>query len=277
MNGVELILRNALRGYLDASGILPEHLLKRSEIDIAKLKVSLSGLPIELGDLFTIKPLQHEMLSVQGEMLSSRGWGEAMTSGAMRIEGNLGDEVAADMRGGELTIYGRVGDLCGAGMRRGVVKIHGDAGDFTASCRVAQRRGMRGGLLWITGNVGSRAGDRMRRGTLLIGGDVGNYCGSRMIAGTIAIWGRTGSHIGAMMRRGTLWCPYLRQEDIQGTFSCAQTVSLPHLPIWYRWLRSLDPQFKSLVDSPPIVHRWVGDRANQGLGELLQPISVSQR
>lgn len=272
MNGVELILRNALPGYLDASGILPEHLLKQSEIDIAKFKVSLSGQPIEMGNLFTIRPLQSEILSVHGEMTCSRGWGESMTCGAMRIEGNVGDEVAADMRGGELTIHGRVGDRCGAGMRRGFVKVHGNAGDFTASCRVAQRRGMRGGLLWITGNVGMRAGDRMRRGTLLIGGDAGDYCASRMIAGTIAISGRTGSHIGAMMRRGTLWCPNLRQEDIQGTFSMGQTVSLPHLPLWYRWLVGLDPDFKSFVDSPPVVRRWLGDRANQGLGELLQPI-----
>lgn len=277
MNGVELILRKALPGYLDASGILPEHLLKRSESDIARFKVSLSGQLIEIGDLFAIKPLQLEMLSVQGEMLASRGWGEAMNGGIMRVEGNVGDEVAADMKGGELTIYGRVGDRCGAGMRRGVVKIHGDAGDYTASCRVAQRRGMRGGFLWITGNVGSRTGDRMRRGTLLIGGDVGDYCGSRMIAGTIAIWGRTGSHIGAMMRRGTLWCPHIRQEDIQGTFSLTQTVSLPHLPLWYRWLVGLDPQFKSLVDNPPVVRRWLGDRANQGLGELLQPTSLALR
>jgi formylmethanofuran dehydrogenase subunit C len=89
-----------------------------------------------------------------------------------------------------------------------------------------------------------------------------------MVAGTIAIGGAPGRYPGFAMRRGTL---LLRQapRDLLPTFNLSGEFPLGVLTLLVRSWRGLPGVFGSLPETGLRAHRFLGDRANGGLGELL--------
>lgn len=271
MSGIELTLRHPYEGLLDASPLLPNRLLHLSHSEVERTAIDIGGRTSAVGEFFSVSVLESNQLVVQGPVMSSCRWGAEMSSGHLRIECEVGDEVGRSMRGGVLEVKGNVGNRLGAGMRDGRIQVSGNAGDYVGAPTTGQRRGMRGGIITIDGNVGQRLGDCMRRGTIIVHGDAGDYVASRMIAGTIAICGQVGKHAGALMRRGTVWVPQLQPTSIASNFAEGQRVQVPHLGLWYRWLAEFDSRLSQWRYCETYAQRWLGDFSVQGLGEFLSP------
>jgi formylmethanofuran dehydrogenase subunit C len=141
-----------------------------------------------------------------------------------------------------------------------------------ATSSVARRpgdmRGMSGGLVVVRGNAGLRAGDRMRRGVIAIGGGVAAHAGSRMIAGTLLVLGATGAYPGFAMKRGSV---LLRQPpaSMLPTFRDAGSHELGFLKLLARAIRAEATPALDLEGLGARVHRYVGDAAAGGKGEIL--------
>lgn len=271
MSGIELTLRHPYDGILDASSLLPEHLLTRELETIRRIPIDVGGRTLMLADIFSVASTASECLVVQGPVMLSYRWGAGMSGGHLIVECDVGPETGLAMCGGTLEIRGNVGDRLGSGMREGLIRVSGNAGDYVGAPTLGMRRGMRGGRITIDGNAGERLGDSMRRGTIVVLGNTGDYAASRMIAGTIAVCGQVGKHAGALMRRGTLWAPYISDSEISHSFTEPQRIDAPHLAIWYRWLATIDSRFLHWRHQPTITTRWLGDLSVQGLGEILSP------
>ena len=107
----------------------------------------------------------------------------------------------------------------------------------------------------------------MRRGAILVAGHVGDYACSRMLAGTVAALGGAGSHAGYAMRRGTLLVR--GAVGIDATFADCGTHQLSIVNLMFRSWKPLGGAFAELGASLPPLHRYLGDRAADGKGELL--------
>lgn len=172
------------------------------------------------------------------------------------------------MKTGQINIYGNTNAFAACEMKGGLLKINGDSGDFLGSPRLGSNVGMVGGTVIVTGNVGDRAGNQMRRGNLLIEGNTGDYLGSGMIAGTIAVLGKTGIYLGYNMKRGTLLL-WQSPNKLSATFNDCGTHTLGFLSFMLASYKNLETQFGDPNKIIQRVHRYCGDMANLGRGEIL--------
>ena len=159
---------------------------------------------VAVGDVFRIREGDPETILIEGGAERFDRVGMGMTSGAIRVEGEVGVEAGRLMSGGQLTIQGDAGPFAGSGMKGGTLTIDGEAGESLGGPLSGETVGMSGGVLHVRGDAGERAADRLRRGFVLIEGRAGAYAGSRMIAGTLAIGGEAGDLPGYLMGRGSI-------------------------------------------------------------------------
>lgn len=261
MSAVTLSLREPLPLPVDAGALRPGV----DPAELAKLPLYVNGERHTVGELFRISGDDPQRLIVTGDDLHRLdGLGSAMSDGELIIEGETGAWLGRDMRGGIIRVAGACGDYAGCGLRGGAIHIGGSAGAWLGSAAIGERVGMRGGLIHVRGDAGDCAGARLRRGIMVVDGAVGNGAAENMIAGTLLIGGRVGAEPGRGMRRGTL---LLRHADtLPLTFHDSGRRTLA-------WLALLRAELKAL-DSPAArfdvrVRRYLGDRAEAGLGEML--------
>lgn len=194
--------------------------------------------------------------------------GKDLDGGQIQVQGVCGAYVGMGMMAGQISVYGNVGAFAACEMKGGLLRIEGNSGDFLAAARPGNRIGMTGGIVIVTGNTGARAGDHMRRGTVLIEGNAGNYLGSRMLAGTIAVLGRTGEYPGYGMKRGTLWL-WQTPDRLSATFNDCGLHTLGFLSLLLVSYQGFETRFATLTEAADRVHRYCGDMANLGRGEIL--------
>lgn len=187
---------------------------------------------------------------------------------SIQVNGDCGHYPGASLAGGTVKINGHALDFVGCGMQDGNIEISGNANHYVGSAFAGEKRGMSGGTILIHGNAEDFVGDLMRRGTIMIVGDIGDYCAHRMIAGTITNLGSIGQHIGVGMRRGTLLIPSKPQDGLPGFRDCGRH-SLGYLTLLVNQLREKDSAFRSLHPMRRRVQKYMGDTAEEGLGELL--------
>jgi len=267
MTALTLTLRAAPADDIDVSRLSPDHLRGRTPDDIRAMTVDIVGGGLRFGELFDVAGDDADHIHVQGACARLLRIGAAMTTGSITVEGDAGPYAGAGMRGGALTIEGSAGAFLATGMRDGHVEVRGDAGPCAGAAIAGERAGMRGGVVVIRGNAGERAGERMRRGQLLIAGDAGDFCGARMWAGTIIVLGRTGSEPGLRMRRGSLLVR--RNAAVPPTFNDSGTHALGVLRLLGKSLRDAGDGLATFAPPGDRVRRYVGDRACDGLGEIL--------
>ena len=189
------------------------------------------------------------------------------------------DHVGEGMANGELVIEGDVGDDLGASMKGGTIRVTGDAGARVGGPSATSRRGMTGGRMVIQGNAGDYLGLRMRRGWIVVGGRAGKSPGYRMLAGTIALGGGPADHPGLEMRRGSILLLDPRAEVTTsaamrelGTF---ELEALPGLRLMLcelnRITSTTDLRTKTFRGRGPF-RGWVGDVCELGRGELWQMV-----
>ncbi len=205
MNGIKLALKDSPSGRVDARAISrvgsgaktgPEGL--RCEVDDFRQRVlrTTCGEAILVGEVFDVSGFEAEspVLHLVGDLANFDMLGYRHRLGVFCVDGNVGNQFVAELRGGEVFVGGESGD-----------QIGGASG--------ASNRGMSGGRVEISGDAGQYCGARMRRGEIFVNGSVGDFAGASMIAGTIGVGKSIGGHAGFGMRRGTIAVTELGDRD----------------------------------------------------------------
>lgn len=259
-------------GRLNLSGLLPERLVVLTVEQLQQWPVLTEAGEKSLAEIAEVFDGSRDQLLLAGDWTSADYVAAGMHHGEISVQGSVGNFLAAGMRGGRLEIHGDAGDYACSSLAGGRVVIQGSVGRYAAAAAPLAPRGMAGGELWIGGSADEFLASRMRRGRVVVLGDVAAGCASRMIAGTVVIAGDMQLPSGYGMARGTLLLlnpsPALLGTGLPG-FTTLEPCELSFLPILLNDVaRSLPARVaQQLADA-----RWLralGDRAEQGLGELL--------
>lgn len=282
-----LHLKKSWEARVDASALQPEQMALMSWEQVQRISLPTDYGPSLVADWFEVSGSPSKELHIQGDLTKMDRLGYELSSGTLSIEGSVGAEAAAGMRGGRILIDGDAGDRLATGMRGGSVAVSGNAGNDLGCPSVGAKRGMTGGFMLVGGDVGQRPLRRLRRGLILIGGSFGDGLAEEMIAGTIVLAGKApveGSprpFAAHGMRRGTI--VVLEPTAISGPrFTEPQRLQLAFLPLLWREIRqNLEglPDWNSKrallgkIPNETWVDRQVGDRSVGGMGEILFLIS----
>ncbi len=109
----------------------------------------------------------------------------------------------------------------------------------------------------------------MRRGILFIQGCAGSYGAAQMIAGTMIVFGRLGKHWAQGMKRGSIIIAEPQPDSFDASLTSAREFELSFLPLlWKHLANHLGDSYLRLPQSR-WAYRQIGDRANNGVGEVL--------
>lgn len=265
MNALTFSLKIEPRQRLDLSPLIPEKLAGKSRKDIAGIKLHCGNRKLRADEAFDISGDESSNLVIKTSSSKLDYIGRNMKSGRITIHGDAGDYLGFEMSGGEINVQGNADAFAASGMSGGLIHITGNAGDFLGGAIAGNKHGMKGGTVIVSGNAGDRVGDQMRRGLLLIEGDVGSYCASRMLAGTIGVLGNLGEYTGYGMRRGTLLV--MQKPALHATIMDCGVHTLPFLSLMFKSFGKFPGKFAKINKNR--VHRYAGDIANDGKGEIL--------
>jgi formylmethanofuran dehydrogenase subunit C len=157
-------LREAPDQRLDLSPLISQNLAGKTASEIASIELQTTRMRITAGDVFRIREGDPETIVIEGGAERFDRVGMGMTSGAIRVEGEVGVEAGRLMLGGALTIGGDAGPFAGSGMKGGTLDIEGNAGERAGGPLSGETVGMSGGVLHVRGDAGARAGDRLTLG-----------------------------------------------------------------------------------------------------------------
>ncbi len=254
---------------LDAGCVRPDALAALSEGEIARLPVWHGHKALVLGEFFDVRGGHSAEVRVAGDAGRVRELGARMGGGTLTIEGAAGAYTGAEMSGGTLTVAGAAGDWTGAGMSGGILDVGGRAGHHLGGACAGGARGLRGGVVIARGGAGDLVGERMRRGLIAVDGAVGECAGLGMIAGTILVLGDVSRRAGLGLKRGTL----VVHGGIRllPTFRYACTYEPSFLALYLARLATRHglASARMPADGPATYHRYTGDYAELGKGEVL--------
>lgn len=251
---------------LDLSPLIPERLAGLTVAEIERLPIGTSRLGVTVGDLFRVSGDEAGAIVIDGGSDRFDFVGRGLAAGTVRVTGDVGAHLGRAVKGGAITVDGSArGPHGGAAMTGGRIDIGGDAADATAGALPGAMHGMAGGLMVIGGNAGAYLGDRMRRGVIVVHGTVGEASGCRMIGGTI-VAAHAGVRAGVGMKRGTLIAATV--DDMEPTFVSAGAYDAAFLGLFRRWLTG-EAGGTAAALVPARVHRFRGDMASLGKGEML--------
>lgn len=252
MSGLRLTLRNEPDQRLDLSALTPDRLAGLTEPEIARLPLVTTKHNLFVGDIFTLQMGNPADIVIEGGSTRLDNVATAMTTGAIRITGDVGLRAGHRMRGGTLT-------------------IEGNAGPLLAAPGPGEQAGMRGGTIIVRGNAGPGAATRLRRGTIIIEGTTDANTADSMIAGTLIIGGPLQTAPGRLMRRGTI----LLRHPVPPPVGFVPTgrASPVFLALLAAFLRPLSPLAATLAQQT--FHRLAGDLSADGKGEILMTANAS--
>lgn len=265
MSALTFTLKTALRQRVDCSPLTPHNLVGKTLAEIAAIELPSGRQKLRVDALFDIGGDDNSNIVIDNSSAKLDYIGHGMTDGSITVHGDVGSYLGFAMKKGSLQVHGSADAFAASGLAGGQILINGNAGDFLAAAIPGDRKGMRGGIVIVKGNAGDRVGDQMRRGILLIEGNAGDYCASRMLAGTIGVMGSVGNYIGYGMRRGTVML--FSQPALHSTLQDCGAHTLPFLSLMFKSLRALPTKFAEIDKNR--VHRYAGDIANDGKGEIL--------
>lgn len=265
-----LVLRRAPLLRVDARALSPAALCVLGREDVLRLPLPQGRDEVPLGEWFDVRSAADDdvqpSLRLEGDLSRFDAIGAGMATGALVVQGPLGDAAGLGMAGGALRIEGAARDLAGCAMTGGLLEVLGDVRDFAAGARPGAMEGMSGGTLVVHGRAGARLADRMRRGTVVVHGDAGEFMASRLVAGTVAVGGRCGPHPAWGMRRGTV---VSAGEAPQPALTFVVVDADVHVAwqLLARDLQGFGGRFEGLARRQ--LTRFVGDLAVDGKGEWL--------
>lgn len=266
MTPITLRLKQEPTVTLEAEVITPDRMAEMSHQEICASVVYHGKRQRRLDDFFEIEGEHSEHVVLHGDLHRVRHVGRAMTRGSITVHGDVGMHLGALMKGGKIETFGNAGDWVGAEMTGGEILVHGAAGQQVGAAYRGSLAGMRGGLIVIDGPAGIEVGMRMRRGTIVIGGKVRDFAGLQMKGGTIVLGQGAEIRTGAWMHRGTIIS--LQPLQLMPTFAESGQFNPTFLSVYANYLR---PYGIELPNDPGVgcYHRYAGDRAVPGKGEIL--------
>jgi formylmethanofuran dehydrogenase subunit C len=267
MSALTFTLKSQPAQRVDMSPLVCQKLQGLEPAQIAAIELQCGNRKLRVDDLFSISGVNSQDIVIANSFYKLDYIGKELEGGSITILGDAGAYLGLQIKAGHIKVTGNVAIYAACEMKNGFVEIEGDAGDFIGGALPGNKQGMKGGTVLIKGNAGSRVGDHMRRGQILIEGNVGDYCGSRMLAGTIAVMGNSGRYLGYAMRRGTLllW----NKPNLSATFNDCGTHTLAFLPLLFSSFKHLNSRFANAELGFDRVHRYGGDMAETGRGEVL--------
>jgi formylmethanofuran dehydrogenase subunit C len=268
MSVLTFTLKNKPKFTLDVAPLTPENLSGLTLAKIKKIKLVYGKETVVVDKLFDVHGKPGEEIIIEKSCDKLICVGKNMTSGNITVKGDVGDLLGQSMQGGSIDVTGNAGSWAGTAMTGGRININGNAGDYVGAGLPGDTFGMNRGLINIKGNAGDRLGDQMRRGLILVHGKAGHFCGSRMHAGTIVVMGKIGPYPGDSMRRGTIILAK-KPAHIAATFKSCGNLKMQFLRLFFTQLANMDPEFNFFRKLGPLAHRFSGDLARNGKGELL--------
>jgi formylmethanofuran dehydrogenase subunit C len=261
---------------LDVSPLTPDKLAGLTLAKIKAINLSYGKQKIPVDKLFSVTGSDTDNIQLLNSTEKLICVGQNMSYGCIEVKGDVGNLTGQYMQGGTIRIEGNTGTWTGNSMENGHIEITGNTGDFLGSGLPGDPHGMSNGLIFIHGNAGDRVGDRMRRGMIIINGRAGDYCGSRMCAGTIIILDKAGKHSGFGMKRGTIILAK-QPRHISATFKSCGNLKMQFLRLLFKQLSEMGAQFSVFNKYGPEVHRFSGDLASNGKGEILILQTIKSR
>ncbi len=278
MTALTFTLRSKPEFNLDVSPLTPDHLSSLSLDKIKSLKLKHGKQKLSVSKLFKLTGKNRNHIKINNTTSHVVSVGKQMSQGLLEIDGDVGKYLGQGMSNGQIIVRGNAGDWIGNIMTGGRIDIHGDAGDFVGASLPGDTFGMNRGFINIYGNAGDRIGDRMRRGTIVVRGNANDFCGSRMHAGTIVVMGKAGKNTGIAMRRGSLVLAK-KPVHLSPTFKSCGNLKMQFLRLLFTQLANMGDEFSMFRNVGPVAHRFSGDRARNGKGEilLLQKLNTRKR
>jgi formylmethanofuran dehydrogenase subunit C len=264
MTALRLVLRAQPDQRLDLSALTPVRLADLGTADIAMLPLHTTRHRVNVGDIFHVHPGDPACIVIEGGSERFDSVGEAMQSGVLTVEGDVGQQAGRLMTGGKLVVRGNAGGWAGTGLRGGMLEIIGDAGAFLGGPLPGERTGMRGGVVLVRGQTGERAADRLRRGLVIIEGDAGPHAGSGMVAGTLVVCGAVAALPGILMRRGPIVLG--KTAELSPSFVATGGAGLVFTHMLARATAPFSDRAAVCVRAAGM--RYAGDMAVLGKGEL---------
>ena len=268
MNPLTFTLKIKPKFTLDVAQLTPDNLAGLTKTKIKSLKIPYGKNKVALDTLFSVTGADPNNIQINHSCEKLISVGRNMTHGTLSVNGDVGKILGQYMQGGFITINGNAGSWVGNNMSGGRIDINGDAGDHIGAGQPGDTFGMTEGMIKISGSAGDRIGDRMRRGMIIIYGKAGDYCGSRMHAGTIIVLDKAGKNPGAGMRRGTLILAK-KPSHIPATFKSNGNLKMQFLRLLFTQLSNMGSEFSIFKKFGPETHRFSGDLARNGKGEIL--------
>jgi formylmethanofuran dehydrogenase subunit C len=268
MKPLVFTLRNIPEAPVDLGPLIPDLLAGMKAAQINRLKLAHGKKSVSVAQLFSVTGMDTANIQIRRGCDKLLYIGKGMTHGNIEVSGDAGDFSGQHMRGGTIRIYGNAGSWVGNSMYGGLMEIHGNVESYLGAGMPGAAHGMSNGLIYVNGNAGDRIGDRMRRGTIIIRGNVGNFCGSRMQAGTIVALNKTGDYPGWNMKRGTIVLAG-QPAHMAATFMSCGELKMQFLRLLFKQLSELGNEYAFFKNYSPASHRFAGDLANNGKGEIL--------
>ncbi len=252
---------------LEAEKITPAVINKLSIKEIENLKVFHGNRETNLADFFSVSKGSQDILEVEGDMHRIKYLGAKMSSGEMRINGDVGAHLASGMTGGHIIVNGNASDWIAPEMSGGFLHITGNGGHCIGSSYRGSAKGISGGEIIIEGSVKNELGHGMSNAIIVIGGNCGDFTGVNMNSGTILTFGEMGIRTGAGMKRGTIIC--INDLEILPTFTYNCEYAPVYLKLLFKYLKNKTKIKVSDNYINGFFHRWSGDAVEMNRGELL--------
>ncbi|MBL1140755.1 MAG: formylmethanofuran dehydrogenase subunit C [Proteobacteria bacterium] len=276
MSALTFTLKSKPKFNLDMSPITSDKLQNLTLDKIKKLKLAYGKEKVSVDSLFTVNGSDKNTIIINKSCEQLICIGKDMSMGNITVKGNVGDFLGQLMKDGNITVNGNAGSWTGNGMSGGRINVKGNVLDYTGAGLPGDAFGMTNGLINITGDAGDRVGDRMRRGIIVIQGKSGDYCGSRIHAGTIIVLDKVGQRPGESMRRGTIILAK-KPAHISSTFKSCGNLKMQFLRLLFTQLSKIDDDFLFFSKYGPVAHRFSGDLARNGKGEILILKTMNKR
>tara|TARA_B100000989_G_C19530348_1_gene469321 strand:- start:2817 stop:3650 length:834 start_codon:yes stop_codon:yes gene_type:complete len=237
---------------------------------ILNLKIMYDGKEKRISDLFEVKidskfkNVKKTVFIINKTNHFFENVGYYWKENKLIVNGDVGSFLGAKMSGGIIELNGNCENFLGANMFDGEIKINGNAMDYVGSAIFGETIGMSGGLIIIKGNAGDFLGSFMRRGLIFVECNVGFKCAKNLIAGTVIIKKNVETCFGNAMKRGTLILKKNPKKIPDYFVDCGiQEFNFPTL--FEKFLKN-----KKIKNSNNKIYRkYIGDRNNMGLGEIL--------
>jgi formylmethanofuran dehydrogenase subunit C len=251
---------------IEADTITPTIFAGKTIEQIGTLEIVQGSCSHKLGDFFEIKGesadcAEETEIVLSGNLKKVKMIGKGMNGGRIKIEGDVGMHLGAEMIAGRISVNGSVDAWAGAEMSGGNIQIEGDAGDYLCAGYRGSPDGMNGGRVYVAGNVGREMALHMRKGFIAVKGNVAEMAAPRMRGGSIMVCGELGSRACTEASRGTIFA-LGRIESLPPTYKYSGSSEREFTGYYVRYLKARRPDF--IQFDIPFSEKWakfVGDFA----------------